>query len=341
MIKPSILVVGETGNTQTHHQVDMFRSMGANVLWLPPWMQGSSFAWSSSSLHFRDKKQNDLRLDTVQGVLIRSLPPEVATAIPFIQSPSARLSFEEWFQHNCLQRDRFYTIFGLVLAYERAGVPMFNPPGQSHIARRKPFQLEVMRRLGCPMPETLITNDPSLAKSFINEVGEAIVKPCGGGALTLATSDLSPEELELVRIAPAIFQQRIYGTDIRVMVLDDEVVSSVGVLVAAGTLDFRGDTDYQACKAKYCEIELPPMIRDMCIQFASDLGLRFVGIDLKHTPSGEFMFIECNSGPIYLDVERKMGHPITEKLCRRIIAEASNTSPGVPFRAGQCGQCGQ
>jgi glutathione synthase/RimK-type ligase-like ATP-grasp enzyme len=46
----------------------------------------------------------------------------------------------------------------------------------------------------------------------------------------------------------------------------------------------------------------------------------FAGIDLKHTPNGEWLFLELNSSPVYLDVERKLGHPISEALADLLIA---------------------
>jgi len=45
----------------------------------------------------------------------------------------------------------------------------------------------------------------------------------------------------------------------------------------------------------------------------------FAGIDLNHTASGEWLLLELNSSPVYLDVERKLGHPISAALAELLI----------------------
>lgn len=38
------------------------------------------------------------------------------------------------------------------------------------------------------------------------------------------------------------------------------------------------------------------------------------GIDLKRRPSGEYVVLEANSAPVYLDVEQKTGARITDTV---------------------------
>jgi glutathione synthase/RimK-type ligase-like ATP-grasp enzyme len=202
-------------------------------------------------------------------------------------------------------------------------VPCWNPPGRSMLVRRKPYQLDVIRGLGCPVPETLITNDPDQASNFLKQYPDAIVKPAGGGALTLNAGELCAETLERIRIAPAIFQRRIRGDDIRVIVVGTKVVSSVRILVPPDTIDFRGDANYSQGKIAYEKVRLPEDIDAQCVRICAALGYRYAGIDLKQAEDN-FVFLECNNSPIYLDVENKMGHPITQILAQEIIASAGH-----------------
>jgi glutathione synthase/RimK-type ligase-like ATP-grasp enzyme len=274
-------------------------------------------AWSGDAFLY-----GDLNLDDVQGVLLRGLPPQLPGPGVF-NGAGGELDFATWFQHSCVQRDRHDAALGLILALEDSGVPIFNPPSRSQLSRRKPYQLSVMRRLGVEMPATLVTNDPARARAFVDDQrarGNAtIVKPASGGALTMTGEELDDDAYEYLRMAPAIFQERVFGRDLRVMVLDGEVISCAAIKVPDGTLDFRGNATYQAGRIAYDDVELPAAAQDQARQLASALGLRFTGIDIKHTDDDRYVLLEANSSPIYLDVERKLGHPITDLLVQRVL----------------------
>ncbi|MEZ5479064.1 MAG: hypothetical protein R3E95_16755 [Thiolinea sp.] len=170
------------------------------------------------------------------------------------------------------------------------------------------------------MPATLVTNDPLQAAAFIAEQGECIIKPAAGGSLTLSANALLAQgQLDGLRQAPAIIQQRIYGDDLRVMVVDGVVVSCARVELPEPSIDFRGEADYQSGQARYCEVTLPDEIVKRCAAAAQRLGLRFCGIDIKQTADDRYYFLECNSSPIYLDVENKLGHAITSHLCHALL----------------------
>jgi glutathione synthase/RimK-type ligase-like ATP-grasp enzyme len=191
--------------------------------------------------------------------------------------------------------------------------------------RRKPHQLDVIRSLGCEVPETLITNNPDDAFAFLEQYPDSIVKPAAGGALTLNPIEVSSELLKQIRIAPAIFQQRIRGDDIRVIVIGDEVVSAACILVPPDTIDFRGDNEYAQGNIKYQEVELPAKVKQDSLRICQALGYRYGGIDLKRSRENRFVFLECNNSPIYLDVENKLGHPITETLVVEILNSAARS----------------
>jgi hypothetical protein len=59
--------------------------------------------------------------------------------------------------------------------------------------------------------------------------GEVIFKPLLGGATTRLLDGPVLAKLEHVRTAPVIFQQRIVGDDIRVVLVGEEVVSAAAI----------------------------------------------------------------------------------------------------------------
>jgi len=314
-----ILVVGYAIDPQTKAQIAALKDEGAEVVILNPQIghPKTPVSWSKEKRHFAGVDMHD-----IDGAIVRSTVPLAPSRQAFDSALDQRLDFRAWFQHSCAQRDRHDTALGLLLALGAQGVPLFNDPRGSHFSRRKPFQIETMRALGIDHPETLITNDPDEAKAFVQAQKSAIVKPAAGGALTLCDDDLSDDDYAYLRKAPAIFQERIFGRDLRVMVLDDKVISVAAIRVPEGTLDFRGDTQYRSGKILYDEVQLPKAIEAQAVAFAKAVGLRFCGIDIKHTKDERYVVLEVNSSPIYLDVEYKLKHPISKTLVQRLLQVA-------------------
>lgn len=318
-MKKYVLVVGDPSHTQTAHQIQLLRSTKAQVLIVDPQNEAAppQISWSETSVQLNGQPLNP---KSITSVLIRTLPQEFPAPSSFLAKSQTALNWEQWFYEYCLQRDRHDTIVGFLLYLESLGIPFYNPPSKTHLSRRKPFQLQKLRAAGCLLPETLITNDPGQASEFISTHSDVIAKPAAGGALTLSANTLSRENLEKIKVAPAIFQRRIYGRDLRVMVLNEQVISCAAIDVPANTLDFRGNPTYQDGNITYTEVDLPEDILQLCTRATASVGLQFAGVDIKLTNGGEYYFLECNSSPIYLDVELKLNHPITQALALKLAS---------------------
>lgn len=320
MMTINILIIGYAHQTQTAHQIKTLQNLGAKVIVLDPYGQEGRYAaltWQDQHVTWQGQNISPAHIG---AVLVCAQAPDVPTEAAFKSTQHKHLNWDGWFQQYGLQRDRSDTLLSLLLMYEQAGVPMFNPPSQTLLSRRKPYQIQQLQAAGCQLPASLITNNPIEAKRFIEEHGECIIKPAAGGSLTLSANQLLEQgELENLSTAPAIVQQRIDGDDLRIIVVNDAVVSCAAVGVPAGTIDFRGEHHYQQGKVSYKEVNLPQLVELQCRRAAALLGLRYTGIDIKYTANGEYYMLECNSSPIYLDVEYKLKHPITEALCMALI----------------------
>jgi len=320
MTTKHILVIGYAQQTQTAQQIRMLRDFGVKVSLLNPYGEEGVYAalqWQDQTINWSGGK---LPSSSIDAVLVCANAPELPTQAAFQSQADGKLDWATWFQHYGVQRDRSDTLLSVLMCYDDMGIPCFNPVSKSLLSRRKPYQLHKLRQANCPLPATLISNDPAAATDFINSHGDCIVKPAGGGSLTLSANELlAQDQLGQVTAAPAIFQQRILGRDIRVMVIDGEVASSAIIQVPENTLDFRGNTDYQSGRVHYEAITLPDDIQQACQRAAHTLGLRVTGIDIRVTPDNEYIMLECNSSPIYLDVEYKLKHPITQQLCQALM----------------------
>jgi len=316
--RPRVAILGAASRQESARFDDALRRAGAepfhfalNVI------QQRGITWTTGGVYV-----GDIRVDTLQAMLIRNLGSEWPGRAAFDSQHDGRLSFAQWFPRACLQRDRHDTLLGLLMALEDSGVPMFNPPRSSFLARRKPYQLNQLRQAGCTIPPTMITNDPAQARAFIESMDAAIAKPAAGGATTLAANELDENALAKLRSAPAMFQERIYGEDLRVLVLDSQVISAAAIDVPPDSVDFRRNRAYQTGYTRYHRVALPAAVKDLCVAATQRLGLRFVGFDVKRTAKGEYTFLEANSSPIYYDQERKTGEPITQRLAEQLVTVA-------------------
>jgi glutathione synthase/RimK-type ligase-like ATP-grasp enzyme len=252
----------------------------------------------------------------VSGFYLRAIPAAYA---PFMERDDELVLYEDWFERYMQERERASFYVAWLLELQRRGARLVNPPTAASVLQYKPFQLNVLRSVGARVPRTLISNDPDAVRAFRANVKDVIFKPVTGGAITRGLDDETIDQLEAVRGAPVIFQERIAGDDLRVMLAGADVVSSVAIRTPSQHLDFRADPVYSGGDASYEPVELPPAVVQHCRDAARGCGLVFAGIDIKRTPTGEWVFLELNSSPIYLDVEHKLGHPISRAIAELIV----------------------
>ncbi|WP_086934107.1 ATP-grasp domain-containing protein [Agarilytica rhodophyticola] len=317
-----IVVFGQTDSRQCQHQVETLQNAGAEVVCYFPQLNHGFPEWSWHDSGKIIWGEQTISFDEIHSVLCYKRPLLAPGESFFSRTSSAKhkMDWQHWYHESLAQRDRHDTIMGWIYTFESRGKPIYNPQKAMVISENKPLQLQIMREAGCTLPETLITNNPVQAKQFMEHLEHVIAKPAAGGALTINPKQLQEEELVHIRRSPAIFQQRIYGKDLRVMVLDNRVISCVCVCVPEGTLDFRGDKDYEEGSATYQHHTLPDDIQKICIKIAKNMGYRFCGIDIKLTDDNGYYFLEVNSSPIYLDVELKTGDAITQQLASALLS---------------------
>jgi glutathione synthase/RimK-type ligase-like ATP-grasp enzyme len=172
----------------------------------------------------------------------------------------------------------------------------------------KPVQLAMVAQLGVSIPRSIITNAAQPLVDFIDRNPNSIFKPVQGGAHTrrLKRSDIKPENLESLRVAPVTIQNEIPGTNIRAFVAGERVLACE---VLTDAIDFRDD--------KAPDIRphpLTPENQEMCRRIARTLGLLWTGIDFRLTPDGRYVFLEANPSPMFMGFEEYSGLPLTAAL---------------------------
>lgn len=192
-----------------------------------------------------------------------------------------------------------------------------NHPARHQEASHKPWQLALAARLGLRVPRTCVTSDPAAARSFLRrrEGSGAVMK-----TLQATPADWRPtrlvgpgvlRRLDLLRRAPAVFQEYVPGLDVR--------VTAVGRRLFAATIDARNTRSPQDFRPVLdeCRVEaarLPDAVARRLRDLVRALGLAYAAIDLRLSESGEWFFLEVNPAGQWLFVERRTGQPITEAV---------------------------
>jgi len=224
--------------------------------------------------------------------------------------PASGLAAEmtaDWRRTMAALHERADFVMSLLHRWEAAGVPVYNP--LSAFPRiTKPYQIALLAAAGLPVPVTSWTNDPDRVRTLA-AAGPLIYKPVVGGAATRAVDerDLGDDRLALLRAAPVCFQQRMPGSDVRVYVVDGEVVASIAI--ASDAIDFRGhELGMQV-------FPLDDRLREICIRATAVLGLRFTGMDLKLDAHGEPKILELNPSAMFVGFDQQAGTDVLGALC--------------------------
>lgn len=277
-------------------EVVMVESQGLNL--------GHDAAFTGEDFHYQQQLLHD-----VGGWYLRHIMSPMPPA--YAQEDQYYL-FNDWFVDYMQRRERFAFQLSWLIAESLRGKPVLNPPEHGSVLQLKPYQLLAARQVGFDTPRTVITNNPDRVRAFAREVDRVVYKPSMGGGLCLPLDERARERLDAITMAPVTFQEQVVGTSIRATLVGDDVVSCVKIPTAS--LDYRDDEAYQSGRQQYEEFALPDQTADKCRQLMRDCGLLFSGIDFIERADGSLVFLEANSSPIYLDIERKTLVPITDRL---------------------------
>jgi hypothetical protein len=186
------------------------------------------------------------------------------------------------------------------------------PPGQIWVngraaqlaMRSKAAQLELARRVGFDVPETIVTNDPAAARAFVSRPGRYVVKGLSpmhwdepDRVISLPTSEVTASDLDddlSVRACPMVYQRLVdKAWEYRVVVFGTRTLWVKLHSQAEG----RYKTDWRHGMATELRIEAvppPPAMEARILAFCRHADLLHASFDLAVTDSGEIVFFEVN-----------------------------------------------
>lgn len=143
------------------------------------------------------------------------------------------------------------------------------------------------RQIGLAVPHTLVTND----FSDLRDDDSLIQKPVAGGEYTAMVRDLPPDAR-----CPRFVQPRLNRPEMRVYRIGGAVM---GFWLTSPDLDYR-----LAQTAELTVADVPADLAERLVQLCDRLNLDFAAADFMADDSGELMFLEVNSQPMFAAFDR-------------------------------------
>jgi glutathione synthase/RimK-type ligase-like ATP-grasp enzyme len=197
---------------------------------------------------------------------------------------------------------------------EIADARVVNRAGAMSSNFSKPYQTQLIQTYGFLVPETLVTNDPELAREFRERHGRVIFKSISGVRSIVRTlEDEDVKRLNLIRLCPTQFQAFVEGTNLRVHTVGEEVFATA---ISTDATDYRYAHRQTGDAAELRAVELSDWLAEKCLALARGLGLAFAGIDLKVTPDDRVYCFEVNPSPAFSYYESNTGQPISRAVAR-------------------------
>jgi hypothetical protein len=211
-----------------------------------------------------------------------------------------------------------------------------SPPESMRAAADKVLQMRRAVAAGLAVPDTLIGNDVDRAIEFHHGNvrlgrGTAVkslwlggqVRYDGGLRVPLTTKwpdDVEPDQVDTIRLAPAVFQEYVpKKREIRAVVIGGRVFAASvdSQTVPAARHDVRGIVAKQATYEPY---NLPEEVRSALLEMVRGLGLRFCSADLVLTPDGRHVFLDLNANGQWLWLELEAGLPLSAAIADVLAA---------------------
>jgi len=210
--------------------------------------------------------------------------------------------------------ERLALLASLVLILKARGARIVNDLEVNAQHSRKPYQLDLLRSAGLPVPRSLASNEPAAVRAFVQTVGRAVYKPLGGGATVRAVrrQDLTRARLASLALAPVLFQERVDGVSVRAYVVG-------GRCVAAGEIHST-ELDYRRKEDAVLATTLTKSEQRACVAAARACAMTFAGVDLVRGKDS-FHLLECNPSPMFAVFEEKTGADIAGPLAEWLLAQ--------------------
>ena len=206
-------------------------------------------------------------------------------------------------------------------------------PDAVKLASNKLPQLKIATKFHLAIPDTITTNNPKMAKQFINKYKKnVIVKPMsigtaeyGNKAFSVFTSKIDKSiDLSLVRNCPTLFQENIRKkSELRITIIGNRIfaVEFDTQKLAEAKIDWRQAGD-KIATIPHKAVTLPDKLKNNLLALKNYYGLNFAAIDMAKTPENEYVFFELNPAGQFLWLEDVTGVPLAEEMGKFLLGKS-------------------
>ncbi len=222
------------------------------------------------------------------------------------------------------------TITKNYILYSLESLFWFDSPYNIQRGENKHLQLNLARKAGLKIPNSLLSNSPNDARDFYNtENGNIITKMVTAFSTFMSsakafvyTSKVKPEhlkELHSLKYCPMQFQQEIEKAyELRVIYVDGECFT--GKIASSATIDVNKPDWRKAGKQDFrWEVyQLPSQESDKINVLMKSLFLKFGALDLIRSTNNEYVFLEVNPCGEWGMLQKELNLPIAQKIAKSI-----------------------
>jgi hypothetical protein len=188
-----------------------------------------------------------------------------------------------------------------------------NLPAATLSNSSKPYQLQILRKVGFHIPATLVTDEPELVEDFVRQQGPVIYKSVSSvRSVVRLFRQHDMRRLPTIRSCPTQFQQYIDGFDLRVHTIGARWVATA---IRTKAVDYRY-AHRDGWSVRMQNSASMPELGEQCVRAANCLGLAVAGFDFRVSRSGVPYCLEVNPMPVFTYYEARSGQRIS-----RIVAE--------------------
>lgn len=202
-----------------------------------------------------------------------------------------------------------------------------NPIEKVSVGENKLFQLQLAKKLGFCTPRTIVSNDPSVLRKFVNKCEPgAICKPIFHGLFfddrdkySIYTRRILADSIDAAGVdaCPILLQEEVERqSDIRVTFIADQCfVAEVHGNV--GLIDWRDPS----VSARFSPSQIDESTRTKCRLMLSELGLVYGAFDFIKRPNGELVFLEINPTGEWAWLEDQLDFPMRATFIRLFFGD--------------------
>ena len=239
-----------------------------------------------------DFQCGDIDLRSLDVILVRTMPPGT------LEQVVARMD--------------------MLAGLELCGVQVINSPRALECAVDKYLTTQRLAIAGIPVPATIVCENSDKALEAFETLGrDVVVKPLfgaeGRGIMRVSDPELALRAFRtLERLGAVLYLQSFVsgpGFDIRVLLLDDQLVGSMKRIPKPG--DFRANISQQGTGVVHiptdCELELARQAANITCSL-------FAGVDLMYNADHEPLVIEVNAVPGWRGLQRTCDIDVPTRL---------------------------